>query len=137
MMQRMLRRAGSKAQSIFEPVQPHRICRKAAMNQTVAMSVDDVAAAGPSEPNPVVAVWFVSEDEHGRYRKFPQHLNDLVEEKFVQWKLDGRPPGFVVEYHWSNRSETSSHKYWITFENMRQTNMNTTKVRVVERYVCC
>ena len=105
------------------------------MSQTAVMSVDDVAVAGPFEPNPVVAVWFVSEDEHGRYRKFPQHLNDLVEEKFVQWKQGGSQPGIVVEYHWQNRSQTSCQKYEITFEDMRQMNTTTNKVRAVERYI--
>ena len=105
------------------------------MNQTAAMSVDDVAVAGPSEPNPVVAVWFVSEDEHGRYRKFPQHLNELVEEKFLQWQQGGSQPGIGVEYHWQNRSQTSSHRYVITFDDMCQVNMTTNKVRAVERYI--
>ena len=106
------------------------------MNQPAAMSVDDVAVAGMLDPNLAVAVWFVSEDEHGgRYRKFPPHLNELVEEKFVQWQQGGRQPGIVVEYHWQNRSQTSSQKYEITFEDMRQVNMTTNKVRVVERYI--
>ena len=137
MKQRKSRRAGSKAQSIFEPAQLHRISRKAAMNQTAAMSVDEVAVAGPLELNPDVAVWFVSEDENGLYRKFPQHLNVLVEQQFVQWKQSGSPPDSGVEYYWTNAIKTRVQKYEITFDDMRQKNMNTNKVRAVERYVCC
>ena len=106
------------------------------MSQTAAMSVDDVAVAGPFEPNPVVAVWFVSEDEHGRYRKFPQHLNVLVEQQFVQWKQSGSPPDSGVEYYWTNAIKTRVQKYEITFDDMCQKNTATNKVRSVERYIC-
>ena len=102
------------------------------MNQTAAMNVDDDARAGLFQPKQGVAVWFVQEDEHGRYRKFPQHLNDQVEQKFLEWKGGGDN---VVEYHWQNLSQTSAVKYEITFEDMRQKNMTTKKVRAVERYV--
>ena len=107
---------------------------KFAMSQTAAMSVDQDAAAGVCGwwLQQEVAVWMVQEDEQGRYRKFPQHLNDAVEQKYVEWKLGGDN---VVQYDWQNAAKTSSVKYEIMFDDMRQKNMTTMKVRAVERYL--
>ena len=106
------------------------------MSQTAAMSVDQQAAAGICEwcLQQELAVWMVQEDEHGRYRKFPQHLNDAVEQKYVEWKLGSR--NNVVEYNWPNWDGTKTVKYEITFDDMRQKNLSTNKVRTVERYTC-
>ena len=107
------------------------------MNQTVAMTVDEVAVVGQPELNADVAVWFVSEDENGLHRKFPQHLNVLVEHHFAQCKLSGSLLQFGVDYVWTNSSQTRVQNYEISFDDMRQKNLNTNKVRSVERYVCC
>ena len=101
------------------------------------MTVDEVAVAGQLEINPDAAVWFVAENENGLDRKFPQHLNVLVEQHFAQWKLGGNFPHSGVEYVWTNASRTRVQSYEIRFDDMLQKNLNTNKVRSVERYVCC
>ena len=72
-------------------------------------------------------VWFIKEDNRGRFRKFPDHLNHLVEEKFQEWTALGGPAGFVVAYSWASR------EYEITFDNMKQTNVTLNTVRSVTR----
>ena len=61
-----LRSRGSHVQQalrlkVFVNLSSYTDHRKAAMNYTAAMSVDEVAVAGPLELNPDAAVWFVSE----------------------------------------------------------------------------
>ena len=101
------------------------------------MTVDEVAVAGQLDINPDAAVWFVAENENGLDRKFPQHLNVLVEQHFAQWKLGGNFPHSGVEYVWTNASRTRVQSYEIRFDDMLQKNLNKNKVRSVERYVCC
>ena len=106
------------------------------MNQAVAMSVDQDAAAGFCAwcLQQEVAVWMVQEDDQGRWRKFPPHLNAAAERMYVEWKL-GFSPNNVMEYQWQNAAQTKSVTYEITFHDMLQKNMSTNKVRAVERYV--
>ena len=102
------------------------------MNQGDAMSVDQVFCAWCLQQE--VAVWMVQEDDHGRWRKFPPHLNAVAERMYVEWKL-GFSPNNVMEYQWQNAAQTKSVTYEITFHDMLQKNMSTNKVRAVERYV--
>ena len=72
-------------------------------------------------------VWFIKEDNRGRFRKFPDHLNHMVEEKFQEWTALGGPAEFVVAYCWASR------EYEVTFHNMKQTNVIMSTVRSVTR----
>ena len=83
---------------------------------------DSSAATPPGKP-----VWLIKDDNTGRFHKFPDHLNHLVEEKLQEWTALGGPAGFVVAYRWS------SSEYEITFDNMKQTNVTLNTVRSVTR----
>ena len=85
-------------------------------------------AATPGKP-----VWFVAEDNRGRYRQFPEYLNHMVEEKFQEWTAMGGPAEFVVAYCWPARGTRPLQDYEITFHNMKQTNLTHNTARSVMR----
>ena len=59
--------------------------------------------AEPAEP-----VWLIQEDNAGRLRKSPKHLNNLVEDKFQEWKEIGKLVEFVVAYCWGGTRRAQS-----------------------------
>ena len=79
----------------------------------------------------------MQEDDHGRWRDFPLHLQSEVESQFQTWKASGAPGVLVVEFVWPNAKNDGFTPYEIECVNgfMRQRNKRNGHLRDVRRLV--
>ncbi len=63
-------------------------------------------------------VWQVSEDQRGRWRDFPPHLQDPIDDKWLQWNSEDRLGAIDLEYDWHKWNQTTFTSYKICFPEM-------------------
>ena len=115
-----------EAREFSEAVHPPCTTRRAMMAVEGERSSGGFFKAVQYEP-----LWFYSEDDHGRYRVFPKHLNDLVEQEYQKWLREGMPLGFVTTFVWQGSGGTTD--YEIYFSTMVQKNLRKDTARPVKR----
>ena len=84
-----------------------------------------------------VVVWQVKEDDKGRWRDFPDFVQNAIEAEYLLWLelLSTMPCEKDIFFAWTSLSGTKCTQYKISIPQMEQDNQTTHVTRGVRRLI--